>query len=98
MSREKILLVEDDEVDEMNRKVLKVVYHTIREMPEPAEALIFTLPATRHLERTADHATNIAEDVVYKVEGDIIRHQTEDFSGDNMLIREKWTKETKNTR
>jgi len=31
--------------------------------------------AVRHIERIADHATNIAEDVIYLVEGDIIRHR-----------------------
>ena len=70
----------DDEVDEMNREAFKVVYKTIKEIPDRAEALIHTLSATRHLERIADHATNIAEDVVYLVEGEIIRHQAEDFS------------------
>jgi phosphate transport system protein len=33
--------------------------------------------ASRHVERVADHATNIAEDVVYLVEGEIIRHRAE---------------------
>jgi phosphate transport system protein len=31
--------------------------------------------ATRHLERIADHATNIAEDVVYLISGDIVKHR-----------------------
>ncbi|MDF1525708.1 MAG: phosphate signaling complex protein PhoU [bacterium] len=70
----------DDEVDEMNREAFKVIYETIRKIPDRAEALIHTLSATRHLERIGDHATNIAEDVVYLVEGEIIRHLAEDFS------------------
>lgn len=73
----------DDEVDEMNREAFRIVYDNIKEIPDRAEALIHILSATRHLERIADHATNIAEDVVYLVNGEIIRHQAEDFSTDN---------------
>jgi len=39
--------------------------------------MLFVLSASRYLERIADLATNIAEDVVYIVEGNIIRHRTE---------------------
>jgi phosphate transport system protein len=45
-------------------------------MIEPALSLF---SATRHLERIADHATNIAEDVIYQVEGEIVRHHPEAF-------------------
>jgi phosphate transport system protein len=41
-------------------------------MVEPGLSLF---SATRHLERIADHATNIAEDVIYLVEGEIVRHR-----------------------
>jgi phosphate transport system protein len=70
----------DDIVDQMNREMFIIVYDKIKKMPERAEALIHSLSATRHLERVADHATNIAEDVIYLVVGEIIRHQAEDFS------------------
>jgi phosphate transport system protein len=70
----------DDIVDEMNRTMFSIIYEKIKEMPDKAEILIHTLSATRHLERVADHATNIAEDVIYLVVGEIVRHQAEDFS------------------
>jgi phosphate transport system protein len=70
----------DDIVDEMNRKMFAIVYEKIKEMPENAEALIHSLSATRHLERVGDHATNIAEDVIYLVVGEIVRHQPEDYT------------------
>ena len=44
-------------------------------MVEPGLSLF---SAVRHLERIADHATNIAEDVVYLVEGEIVRHRPAD--------------------
>jgi len=47
--------------------------------PRDTETLIHLLSASRHLERIADHATNIAEDVVYMIEGEIIRHKAEDY-------------------
>ena len=49
----------------------------IRKHPEQLEALTHMLSASRSLERIADHTTNIAEDVVYLVEGEIIRHRQE---------------------
>jgi phosphate transport system protein len=47
----------------------------MRSSPDMVEAGLSLFSATRHLERIADHATNIAEDVVYLAEGEIIRHR-----------------------
>jgi len=68
----------DDEVDEINRDVYTQVYRLIKEQPENVEILINYVSVSRHLERIADYATNIAEDVIYLVEGKIIRHQPDD--------------------
>lgn len=68
----------DDEVDELNRQVYQRVYQLIKEQPDNVEILINYISVSRHLERIADYATNIAEDVIYLVEGKIIRHQPDD--------------------
>lgn len=65
----------DDEVDEMNRQMYLIVKDTIPAQPQHTESLIHLFSASRHLERIADHATNIAEDVIYMIEGRIIRHR-----------------------
>ncbi|MGA2324049.1 MAG: phosphate signaling complex protein PhoU [Sedimentisphaerales bacterium] len=69
----------DDAVDAMNRQMYIKIQDAIRTNPEQLESLIHLLSVSRHLERIADHATNIAEDVIYMVEGQIARHRTEDY-------------------
>jgi phosphate transport system protein len=69
----------DDAVDAMNRQMYIKIQDAIRKNPEQLESLIHLLSVSRHLERIADHATNIAEDVIYMVEGQIARHRTEDY-------------------
>lgn len=70
----------DDDVDAMNRQMYRQVEQGIREHPDRLESLIQLLSASRHLERVADHATNIAEDVIYMLEGEIVRHKTEEHT------------------
>lgn len=67
----------DDEVDRHNNDIIKELIDLMRQSPEMVEPGLSLFSATRHLERIADHATNIAEDVVYLVEGNIIRHHPE---------------------
>ncbi|MEA1900621.1 MAG: phosphate signaling complex protein PhoU [Thermodesulfobacteriota bacterium] len=64
----------DDEVDNMLNEAYDVVKHAIGEHPDRVSYLINLLLVSRHLERIADHATNIAEEVIYLVEGEIVRH------------------------
>lgn len=65
----------DHEIDAIHRSVYQGVYDGIRRNPDLMQPLIATLTIARHLERIADHATNISEDVIYTVEGQIARHQ-----------------------
>jgi phosphate transport system protein len=51
----------------------------IQRNPQRVRALLRLLAVSRNLERIADCATNIAEDVVYMVEGRIVRHGMDDF-------------------
>ncbi len=70
---------DDDEVDGMNRRMYIQIQESIQKNPEQMSSLIHLLSVSRHLERIADHATNIAEDVIYMIEGKIIRHQAEEY-------------------
>lgn len=67
------VFVIDDEVDAHRNTVYNQIAKLIPEHPENAKCLINTYLLARHLERIADRATNIAEEVVYLVEGTIIR-------------------------
>jgi phosphate transport system protein len=64
----------DDEVDRIHRFMYSAMQDVMRENPAYIEPAINTISATRHMERIADLATNIAEDVVFMVEGEILRH------------------------
>jgi phosphate transport system protein len=69
----------DDIVDAMNREMYTKVQEGIRKYPEQMESMIHLLSVSRHLERIADHATNIAQDVIYMIDGQIVRHKTERY-------------------
>ena len=65
----------DDEVDRYNKSIIDELIALMRRSPDSVEAGLSLFSATRHLERIGDHATNIAEDVIYLVEGAIVRHR-----------------------
>ena len=69
---------EDDIVDAGRHTVRKLVMQQIRKDPEKVEGLLQINSISKHLERIADMATNIAEDVIYMVEGEIVRHRHRD--------------------
>lgn len=68
------VIASDDEVDEIERKIVAQTREAIKKNPAQVDQLLHHMFVARHLERIADHATNIAEDVIYMVEGEIIRH------------------------
>jgi phosphate transport system protein len=78
-SQAREVLIGDDEIDAMNRQMYVIIQHAIGAGPDQTESLIHMLSASRHIERIADHATNIAEDVIYMIEGKIVRHKAEDY-------------------
>lgn len=64
----------DDEVDRIHRQMYAAMQEVMKKNVDLIEPAINTISATRHLERIADLATNISEDVVFMVEGEILRH------------------------
>lgn len=67
----------DHEIDDLNREIFQQVKEGVTRNPELFETLLQIIHISRHLERIADHATNIAEDLIYLIEGRIVRHTSE---------------------
>ena len=67
----------DEEVDEIHRDNYELLKHRMREDPAFVEEAVNALTVSRSLERIADLATNVAEDIVFMVDGDVIRHQAD---------------------
>jgi len=69
----------DDKVDALNRSMFRILLTHMMEDPHSIGAGMELLLVSRNLERIADLATNIGEDVVFLVEGKSIKHHAEDF-------------------
>jgi len=67
----------DQEVDQLNDQVFRELLTYTMEDPATIPRAVELILIGRHLERIADHATNISEDVIYLVEGKTIKHQCE---------------------
>ena len=67
---------EDYVVDDANRQIIKQMVEHMKTASDQVDDALLILSASKNLERIADHATNIAEDVIYMVEGEIVRHQS----------------------
>jgi phosphate transport system protein len=68
------VLAADDEVDRLDHEYTQKLKGVLSEHPEWMEPVIHLLQLSRFIERLADHATSIAEDVIYMAEGEIPRH------------------------
>lgn len=73
----------DHHLDELNRVVIAELLCLMQEDTHLVEPALHCFSATRHIERIGDQAENIAEDVIYLVDGDIIRHKHGDLGLQN---------------
>jgi len=70
------ILVEDEQVDQLHKDLYALLEGRMQAAPDKISELIQLLSVSRYLERIADLATNIAEDVVFLVDGDVVRHRS----------------------
>lgn len=73
----------DDKVDKFHRDSYPLIANEIKHYPDRTEYYLHLLSISRYLERCADQVTNIAEDVIYLVEGKIVRHFQKRFLKNN---------------
>ncbi len=71
----KSVIAMDNEVDDINRNMYVQLQALMKSNPATVERAISLLSSSRYLERVADLTTNIAEDVIFMVDGDVVRHQ-----------------------
>ncbi len=72
------VLEQDDEVDQMKDSMFRVLLTYMMADPGTIERALSLILVSRNLERVADHATNIAEDVIFVVEAKDVRHHHEE--------------------
>ena len=66
---------DDDYVDQLNKEIIDSVTQEIRANPDNVDTCMHLFSASRHIERIGDHATNIAEEVIYMITGEILRNR-----------------------
>jgi phosphate transport system protein len=69
------ILAMDDVVDGLNKSIFKFLVGRMKEKPDDIEPCAHLIVLTRQLERLADHATNIAENIIFLIEARIVAHQ-----------------------
>ncbi|MBP7215802.1 MAG: phosphate signaling complex protein PhoU [Candidatus Omnitrophica bacterium] len=74
----KKVLISDTEADTLRNRISdELINNYMTKDPDTAPRAVSLLLISRHLERICDHTTNIAEDVIYMVEGKVVRHHPE---------------------
>ena len=71
----KEVIMKDDEMDDLNEMIWQELMELMNSDPSTISRAVKITYISKYLERIADHATNIAEDVIYMIEGKIIRHR-----------------------
>jgi phosphate transport system protein len=72
------VLVNDDTIDDLNKKTVAELVVIMREDPSTLEQALELVRVSRNLERVADLATNIAEEVVFIAEAQVVKHHVEE--------------------
>jgi phosphate transport system protein len=72
------VLRRDDEIDELNRVVARHVVEVVRQDPQDIEGALALVRVSRNLERVADLATNIAEEVLFYTQARVVKHHAEE--------------------
>ena len=72
------VLQRDDEVDALKDRVFGELLQGMRERPDTTTSALELILVSRHIERVADHATNIAEDVIFMISGRDVRHHAQE--------------------
>ncbi len=77
------VIANDRKIDRLRRSVVRTIKETIRSDPSQLDSWLRLINATRNLERVSDHASNIAEAVIFLEQGDIVRHTPRRTLGQN---------------
>ena len=72
------VIQKDDAIDAMNVEIIDQVTQLMQRDPAWTEPALYSFSASRSIEQIADHAVNVAEDVIYMVNGVIVRHRHND--------------------